>query len=394
MSHKLISHSADLLRLRQEGYDVEIRANHLLIKDVPYVNSAREIRRGTLVSVLDMTGDVPTRPSSHVAMFAGECPCHNDGSEITQIINSRGKQEIDKDFSVHYTFSSKPNSGGYKDYYEKMTTYVAILSSPAAAIDPKVTAKTFPVIELKPDESVFNYMDTASSRAGITIVTQKLELANVAIVGVGGTGSYVLDQVAKTPVKAIHIFDGDGFLQHNAFRSPGAPTIEELRAHPKKVSYFQAIYSKMHRHIVAHDYNVDASNVERLRGMDFVFLCLDRAGPKRAIVDKLEEFDVPFVDVGMGIYLENKSLYGILRITTSTHEMRNHVREKQRIPFSEGDAEDEYSSNIQIADLNALNAQLAVVKWKKLFGFYGDLENEHFSAYTIDGNALVNEDQS
>ena len=34
----------------------------------------------------------------------------------------------------------------------------------------------------------------------------------------------------------------------------------------------------------------------------------------------------------------------------------------------------------------------AVIKWKKLFGFYADLEHEHHSAYTIDGNHLTNED--
>lgn len=58
-----------------------------------------------------------------------------------------------------------------------------------------------------------------------------------------------------------------------------------------------------------------------------------------------------------------------------------------------GEDNNEYSRNIQIADLNALNAALAVIKWKKIFGFYGDLEHEHFSTYDIDGNHLNNEDQ-
>ena len=40
-----------------------------------------------------------------------------------------------------------------------------------------------------------------------------------------------------------------------------------------------------------------------------------------------------------------------------------------------------YSHNIQIAELNALNAALAVIKWKKLAGFYVDLEGEHFTVY-------------
>src|SRR5208283_2007647 len=117
---------------------------------------------------------------------------------------------------------------GYKDHYEKMTTYAAIISNPARTIDPHATAQTFPVIEAEDEDSVFHYLDTASSRAEITAVTRKLELKKLAIVGVGGTGSYVLDLTAKTPVKEIHLFDGDGFLQHNGFRSPGAPSSEEL----------------------------------------------------------------------------------------------------------------------------------------------------------------------
>ena len=90
-------------------------------------------------------------------------------------------------------------------------------------------------------------------------------MKKLGIVGVGGTGSYVLDLTAKTPVKEIHLFDGDRFLQHNAFRSPGAPSADELRALPYKVDYFEKIYSKMRRGIVPHAYHLDASNVAQLR---------------------------------------------------------------------------------------------------------------------------------
>jgi hypothetical protein len=128
--------------------------------------------------------------------------------------------------------------------------------------------------------------------------------------------------------------------------------------------------------------------------MEFVFLCMDKGEAKKLIVKKLEEWGIPFIDVGMGIDLTDDALGGILRVTTSTPQKRAHVWEKDRIAFSDGDGNDEYSRNIQIADLNALNAALAVIKWKKLFGFYRDLEHEHFSTYTIDGNTLVNEDQS
>lgn len=395
MSLQLINHSPDLRRLRDEGYDIEIKGGHLLVKDVPYVNSNREIKRGIVVSTLTLAGDVTTKPDNHVAYFSGDYPCHQDGTEIAQIRNASAKRDLGNDLVIDHTFSAKPMpSGSYNDYYAKMTNYVAILSGPAKAIDPNITAKTFPIVEADNQESVFTYIDTASSRAEINMVTRKLEIGKIAIVGLGGTGSYVLDLAAKTPVKEIHLFDGDKFSQHNAFRSPGAPSVEELREKPLKVTYLKNKYSKMHRGIVAHETYVHRENVEQLREMDFVFLCLDRGGMKQLIVEKLEEFSIPFIDVGMGLFLQDESLGGVIRITSSTPNQREHVWTNKRIPFSDGDGHNEYDRNIQIADLNALNAALAVIKWKKLFGFYLDFDHEYYSAYTIDGNALINEDKS
>jgi hypothetical protein len=394
MSQQPISHSPDLKRLRDEGYDLRIRSGYLLVKDVPYVNSSKEVKRGTLVSVLILAGDVTAQPDNHVAYFAGDHPCREDGREIEQIKNQSSKLTLADDVVVDHTFSAKPKpADNYEDYYAKVTTYVAILSGPAQIIDPKVTAQTFPVIEpgTADEETVFNYIDTASSRAEISRVTKKLALGKIAIVGLGGTGSYVLDLVAKTPVSEIHLFDGDAFLQHNAFRSPGAPSIDELKAKPQKVAYLKNIYSKMRRGIVDHEVFVSQENVEHLKEMDFVFLCLDRGVTKKLIIEKLEEFDLPFIDVGMGVYLADDALGGILRVTTSTPKQRNHVR--ARIPFSDSDTQNEYTNNIQVADLNALNAALAVIAWKKQRGFYCDLECEHHSTYTIDGNKLTNEDQ-
>jgi hypothetical protein len=275
-----------------------------------------------------------------------------------------------------------------------MTTYVAIISSHAAVIDPSATAQTRRVIESDDPDAVFKYIETASGQAGIAAVSGKLELDRIAIVGLGGTGSYILDLVAKTPVREIHTFDGDDFLQHNAFRSPGAPSVEELRAIPKKVHYHAGRYEPMRRGIVAHDFDIDVSNVGMLEGMDFVFLSVDRGDVKRPIIEKLEELGIPFIDVGMGIGLVEDQLHGIVRVTTSTTEKRDHIRDKKRIGLTGGDADGVYAKNIQIAELNALNAALAVIKWKKLFGYYLDLEHEHFCTYTLDGNLIINEDQA
>jgi hypothetical protein len=292
---------------------------------------------------------------------------------------------------ARHSFSSKPaDTGRYENYYHKMTTYAAILAGPAEVLKPGVSPRTFRAPEDE-ENSVFNYTETASDRVGIGALTALLASERVAIIGLGGTGSYVLDFVAKTPVREIRIIDGDEFLQHNAFRAPGAPTIDELREALKKVDYLKGIYSKMHKGIIAHAVAMDANNLNLLDGITFAFLCMDAGEAKRLVVQKLEALYVSFVDVGMGLELVDGSLGGILRVTTSTPGKRNHVHEG-RISFAGGGGKDVYSSNIQVADLNGLNAVMAIIKWKKLKGFYRDLEREHHSTYTTDGNMLLNGD--
>ena len=390
MSHPLISRSPDLKRLQDDGYEVEVRSDHLLLNHIPYVTENRNIKRGTLVSELTLAGDVTTRPNTHVVMFVGDMPCDREGLPLVQILNSSKRRELAGGLVVDHRFSSKPVEG-YRDYYEKMTTYESIISGPAQSIDPSATARTFAVVEAQDEDSVFKYIDTASSRAGIGAVTEKLNVGAVAIVGLGGTGSYILDLVAKTPVREIHLFDGDRFGQHNAFRSPSAPSIETLKAAPLKAAYFRNIYSEMRRNIFVHEY-IDESTVDGLRQMDFVFIAIDKGHSRKLVVEKLEEFDVPFIDVGMGVNEVDGSLLGQLRVTVSTDQARGHVH--STLPLSDGGGEDDYSRNIQIADLNALNAALAVIKWKKLLGFYVDIEKENSSYYQIDGNNLINQDQA
>jgi hypothetical protein len=145
--------------------------------------------------------------------------------------------------------------------------------------------------------------------------------------------------------------------------------------------------------IIPHDHYIDYETVNLLEGFDFVFLCIDNGDARRLIVQKLEQFGTPFIDVGMGINEIDGALTGLVRVTHSANSNRSHVWAKKRIPFDPDSEENEYDRNIQIADLNALNATLAVMKWKRICGFYHDMEGEFFSAYSIGCNSLVNEDQ-
>jgi hypothetical protein len=345
------------------------------------------------VSTLNLAADTTVAPDTHVAYFVGEHPCTKEGVPIAQIAHGSATSQIAEGLVVDHSFSNKPPRG-YPDYYAKMTRYIEIISHPAQALDASVTARTYPLVRNLEDESPFEYIDTASSRAGIGAVTRKLEGQRVAIVGLGGTGSYVLDLVAKTPAKEIHLYDSDAFLQHNAFRSPGAASVTDLDRRLSKVAYFQERYGVLHRDIVAHEIRIDDTNVEDLRSFTFVFICIDSGPSRRMLVEQLEAMGVPFVDVGMGIFRagDGNLLGGVLRVTASTPQVARHAGRPGRFPFGEDDGRNEYTTNIQVADLNALNAALAVVRWKRWVGFYLDLEGEHHATYTLDGNLLINED--
>lgn len=389
MCHELINRSGDLKRLRDEGYEIEVKEGYALIHNIPYVNSRCEIKRGTILSKLVLSGDVTATPDNHVAYFMGDQPCNKDGSVIKSIYHSLTSLEFSTGSLNAHMLSNKPREG-FTNYYDKFISYINIISDQASSLDNSVTARTYKPIKSS-DDSIFNYYDTNTSRSNIGTITQKLEGHRIAIIGLGGTGSYVLDLVAKTPVKEIHLFDGDDFLQHNAFRAPGAPSIAELREKKKKTDYFYNIYKNMHKNIVSHSQYIGEENINDLLSMDFVFICIDTGPIKYEIVRLLVDKNIPFIDTGIGVNLIDDSLIGIVRLTLSTQNKSDHL--KDRISFADNDKNDEYSTNIQIAELNALNAALAVIKWKKHIGFYQDINKEHDIVFTINDGEIHNEDR-
>lgn len=388
MSNKLIDRNPDLKHLRDEGYEIEVRGGHLIVHHIPYLNSKLEVKVGKLISTLALNNGATLKPDTHVIHFMGEYPCNNDRSIITSIQHSEVNQQLFEDVILNYSFSNKPVNG-YENYYEKVTGYADIICAQAKSVNPSVTPKTFMAIECNEEESVFQYLDTNSSRANINFINEKFKDQRIGIIGLGGTGSYILDLIAKTPVDEILLYDSDEFLLHNAFRAPGAPTIKMLNVQQKKVNYFASIYSNMHRGIIPCEEKITEQNVELLKGLSFVFICIDRNSTRGMIISNLIDFEIPFIDVGLGVEIVDDSLSAILRATLGTPSKHDHLSNRIGIFDSE---DDEYSTNIQIADLNSMNAIMAVIKWKKLLGFYKDLKEEHHSTFTVNTGQLINDD--
>jgi len=394
VSETLLSLNPDLARLQEAGYRIEILRGHLLLHDVAYVTEKKEVRTdGILAAVLRPAGQ-KYEQQDHTVWFGGECPCDRHGVALTKIIqNSNGRLVIDDRLTVQHYLSSKPiPSGHYADHYDKMTTYLALIESHAQAINLNVGAGKGRPVPLTADQSIFKYMDSASSRARINHIADKLRDERVAIIGMGGTGSYVLDLVAKTLAPEIHLYDGDAFLTHNAFRAPGAASLESLDQVPYKVDYFGSIYDNMRRGIVRHPVFLTADNIHELRDKSFVFICVDKGPVRKLIFEALESWSIPFVDVGMGIGEVDSALDGILRTTLSTPAIRSHIATNCLVSFADKSDDDEiYDQNIQIAELNSMNAAFAVLLWKKYRGFYLEPSLSHHVTFGLKGNFLLSE---
>jgi ThiF family len=387
MSHRPIARSPDLQRLRDEGYDVRIHGGYLLIRNVPYVNATREVKFGVLVAALDLDNDRTTVPQSHVAMWVGEHPCHSDGRKIITFENNSPSQDLGNGLVVDFTFSAK---AAYRDYHHKMTTYIGRITGEAQVIDAAANAQTFPVYLDEESDAVFKYIDTASSRAELGALNQKFAGLKIGIIGLGGTGAYVLDLVAKTQVKEIHLFDGDRFSQHNAFRAPGSTSPEQLEIKLQKVDHWATVHGAMRHGVIPHDLYVDAEQAVLLSDLDFVFLCIDGSDGKRSLVEAIEKLNLSFIDTGLGVVRAEEGLSGLVRVSASTRSTRDLAR--RHISFAAGNVKDDYSTNIQVAELNALNAAMAVLRWKKMIGFYRDVSREYYAGYSIAANDIVNED--
>lgn len=387
MSREVIDRSPCLQKLQNEGFKLEVRGAYLLVHHVPYLNENAEVKDGILAMPVCLSGLSVSQPGTHIALWIGEVPYRVDGQPYSFINDGLDRPNLGGGLVVNHAFSCMPDAGMYKDYYEKVTYYCRLLSGPAEKKDSNACEKIRRLRFVPEGESPFLYPDSNSSRAGIVGLDDIFLTMKIAIIGLGGTGSYLLDKLVKSPVKEIHLFDDDVFMNHNAFRAPGAASLSELEVSPKKVDYFAGVYSKMRTGIFTHPMKITPQNASLLEGLDFVFICVDSRDARESIANALIQMRIPFIDSGLGAGLSNGKLLGIVRTTLSFGANYSHLK---HCFASDGSSDDIYSTNIQIAELNSIAADFAIIRWKRFVGYYADEQFELNSLFSFSGNILTN----
>lgn len=375
MYHRLVSHNADIRRLVEEGYAVDFDSNYLVVRDIPYLNEALELQWGIFVAKLVFVTNDDVRQEDHQVFFSGTLPYNPNGALVSNLnprATSLPLSDKAKDVKVNWQFSNKPQTG-YTDFYHKIESYTTLIAGPAME---KFNARplTFraPSLVQEEENPVFLFQDSLTSRAEITDLTGKLRNEKVAIIGLGGTGAFVLEYMCRTPVCEIRAFDPDNFYIHNAFRSPGRLDATELGK--KKVEVYRGRYESFRTGLQFSASAIDRESESEMEGITFAFVCVDKGGARAGIFDLLLSLHIPFIDVGMDLRKKEIGLTGMLRTTYYPSDRGEWVRNKNLAELSDTEV-GLYHTHVQIGELNALNAAFAVVRFKQLRGFYADDEN-------------------
>mgnify|MGYP000857564557 CR=1 FL=1 len=368
MFHELVSRNEDLKRLVDKGYAIKFDSSYLVVRDIPYLDKDKNLRMGAFVSKVVFVDQHRIRQEDHQVFFCGSHPHNMDGTPIPNLAGGPTQLALkDPALVVERSFSNKPQPNGFPDFFEKIESYVRIISGPATQLH-GVSPLTFRVDTEVTSGSVFKFHDTLTSRAEIGDLARKLADDVVAVIGLGGTGAYILDFMVKTPVKEIRAFDLDAYHVHNAYRSPGR-LLNEGELGKTKAEVYLGRYTNFRSGLRVESKFVDAASAADLDGVTFAFISVDKGSSRSGIFDLLLSKRIPFIDVGMGLNRKRGPLSGMLRVTYCSAEKGAEVRAKQLAEMADA-PDDEYRTNIQTAELNAMNAALAVLRYKQVRGFY------------------------
>lgn len=370
---ELASRNPFVRDLHDLGYDADFIGGYFVLYGLPYLDQTGALKHGDLFSPVNLGADcVIEPPSNHQVWWRGGQP-HAVGGCALGISPTAAAVQIVPDVVTDLAFSLKlldnnHQKRNYASFQEKIETYLDVIVQPAMAAHPSATPLRGIERRAAEQGSPLRFPDTSSANYGINDVADRLRGKKVAIIGLGGTGSCILDFIVRTHLDSIMLFDDDKIHVHTLFRIPGA--IGRNAIGKSKVEALAQYYDTWHAGVTPVPERITADNVDRLRGLDFVFVSVDDGPARRFLVDWLTTAGIPFADCGMGL---NRSfggaLNGVVRITGVDRGAYDRTVDTPYLPtLNPEDAE--YRKQAQIVELNALNAALAVVRFKQHFGLY------------------------
>ena len=241
---------------------------------------------------------------------------------------------------------------------------------------------------------LFQIPNTFEARAAIAPVQDRIRGQRIAIIGLGGTGAYLLDLIVKTPVSEIHLLDSDCVDWHTLKRAPGAPTSEEIElvraGSLLKVDYYHSKYAAFRDGIYPHPVKVDSPQMfaEFLseHPIDYAFVCIDQltygdSARQDDVYRAVTEAGVPFIDSGVSITIEDCAVRGA--VTTSSYDAGSDSW-KDAIPNARLEGGAPGYRNVQLPEVNAAAAAFAVMEWRRRTGQYVSESRSFYQKFRLE----------
>lgn len=145
----------------------------------------------------------------------------------------------------------------------------------------------------------------------------QLQRLNVGVVGVGGTGSAVVEQLARLGVGTLSIFDGDHFDDSNVNRVYGSSATD---SGIKKVDIAKRNVDRIGLGTLVLRYPKHITNeqvAKELRRCDVIFGCTDKQQPRSILVQLALRYLIPIIDTGVVIESAKGTITDVVgRVTT------------------------------------------------------------------------------
>lgn len=169
--------------------------------------------------------------------------------------------------------------------------------------------------KLKINEKIFDRQIRAFGLKGQQLLSQ----LKIGIVGVGGTGSAVAEQLVREGIKNFIVADHDKFDPSNLTRIYGSYRdtkqdykVNIIRKHLKKIQ------NDIHIKTISGNI-LSQKTLKHFKNCDIIFSCTDRHAPRSVLNELAHQYFIPVIDIGVGIDSKyDKIVGGTVRVSLSS----------------------------------------------------------------------------
>lgn len=235
----------------------------------------------------------------------------------------------------------------------------------------------------QPTENRQEPVDETYSRQVLALSIEgqrKIQRVKVGVVGVGGTGSHVVQQLAQLGVSKFVLVDANLIEESNRSRVVGSRPADSTMSRPKVIVMKQLVKGiNRESQVICIEKMIDSTEaIAALRNADVVFCCTDNLASRGILNAFAYQYLVPVVDMGVEVQPDEEGTIRRVsgRVTVllpdgaclrcldilDPEKVRGEIEEDQRLSYLGA----EEAPSPAVISLNGVVASLAVTEFLQL----------------------------